>query len=183
MNRIAKRASSAACLLFVVAGCSTAPKSTAERMDLRTEAAQKIASARATDPSLRPFFDDSAGYAVFPTVGKGGLVVGGAYGKGVLYEKGQPVAFCDLTQASVGLQAGGQAYTEFVFFETPKALADFKAGNYTFSAQATAVALKSGAGSNAKYADSVAVFTMDESGLMGEAALGGQKFSIAPMDE
>ena len=184
MHRVMSRASLASVLLLMAAaGCSTAPKTTAERSKLESEAEQQVALARTTDPSIQPFFDKSAGYAVFPTIGKGGLLVGGAYGKGVLYEKGHPVAFCDMTQASAGLQLGGQAYTEFIFFETPQALADFKTGDYTLAAQATAVVLKSAAATNAKYSNSVAVFTTDESGLMGEAVLAGQKFNLAPTDQ
>ena len=184
MNRVMSRSLLASVLfLMAVAGCSTAPKTTAERTKLQADAEQQVALARSTDPSIQPFFDKSAGYAVFPTIGKGGLLVGGAYGKGVLYEKGQPVAFCDMTQASAGLQLGGQAYTEFIFFETPKALADFKTGDYTLAAQATAVVLKSGASTNAKYSNSVAVITTDQSGLMGEAVLAGQKFNVAPADQ
>lgn len=184
MNRVMSRSALASLVLLVAAsGCSTAPKTTADRSQLESDAARQIASARAKDPSLRPFFDNSAGYAVFPTVGKGGLIVGGAYGKGILYERGLPAAYCDLTQASIGAQIGGQGYTEFIFFETPKALADFKAGDFTLAAQATAVALKSGAGANAKYSNSVAVFTMDETGLMGEATVAGQKFDVAPLDQ
>jgi lipid-binding SYLF domain-containing protein len=169
-------------VIVIAAGCSTAPKTTSDRSALLADTQHSIDQAKANDPTLKPFFDNSAGYAIFPSVGKGGLVIGGAYGKGVLYERGTPIAYCDLTQASVGLLAGGQAYTELIFFETPQSLADFKSGDFTLSAQATAVALRSGAGANAKYSNSVAVFTMDESGLMGEAALGGQKFSIAPME-
>jgi lipid-binding SYLF domain-containing protein len=117
---------------------------------------------------------------VFPTVGKGAVGVGGAYGKGVLYENGTPVGYCDLSQASIGLQLGGQGYTEIIAFENQDALNRFKSGNFAFDAQATAVALKSGAGANAKYANGVAVFTMDEAGLMYEASIGGQKFSYQP---
>ena len=162
-------------------GCSTAPKSAVDQADLKTTSAQIIVTAQKSDPSLKPFFRTAAGYAVFPTVGKGGLIAGGAYGKGVLYEGGKPVGYCDMTQATLGLQAGGQAYTELLFFETPDVLRQFKSSEFTFNAQATAVALKSGAGANAKYANNIAVFTMDETGLMGEAAIGGQKFRYEPM--
>ena len=95
-------------VVMVAAGCSTAPKSAAGRSDLQAEAEVKVAKAQNQDPSLRPFFETAAGYAVFPSVGKGGLVIGGAYGKGVLYEQGKPIAYCDLTQASIG-GAGGRA--------------------------------------------------------------------------
>jgi lipid-binding SYLF domain-containing protein len=120
---------------------------------------------------------DSAGYAIFPTVDKGAVGIGGAYGKGDLYQSGAPVGYCDVSQATIGVQLGGQAYTEILVFQTPDAVQRFKNGDFTFDAQATAVALKSGAGANAKFANGVAVFTMDESGLMYEAAIGGQKFT------
>ncbi|MEI8195532.1 MAG: YSC84-related protein, partial [Phycisphaerae bacterium] len=118
-----------------------------------------------------------AGYAVFPSIGKGAIGIGGAYGKGDLYQNGVVVGYCDMTQASIGFQLGGQAYTEILVFETPAAVERFKNGNFRFDAQATAVALKSGAGANAKFANGVVVFAMDEAGLMYEAAVGGQKFS------
>jgi lipid-binding SYLF domain-containing protein len=119
-------------------------------------------------------------YAVFPTVGKAAVAIGGAYGKGVLYQHGKFVGYCDMTQASIGFALGGQAYTEIIVFKTPEALTRFKSGNFAFSAQATAVAVRAGAGANAKYDDGVAVFTMNEAGLMGEASVGGQKFSYVP---
>lgn len=167
--------------LFISAGCSTAPKSEASRQELQSETSATLAQAQKNDTSLTKFIDSAAGYAVFPTVGKGGIGVGGAYGKGVLYEHGRAVGYCDLSQASIGLQLGGQAYSELIFFETPEALASFKSGNFSFAAQVSAVALKSGAGANAKYANGVAVFTMGESGLMYEASVGGQKFSYQPL--
>jgi lipid-binding SYLF domain-containing protein len=169
--------------LFIIAGCATAPKSEEGRAGLKSDAQKTIDQAKKSDPSLAPFFDKSAAYAVFPSIGKGAVGVGGAYGKGVLYEKGQPVGYCDLSQATIGLQLGGQAYSEILFFEAAANVQDFKSGNFAFSAQATAVALKSGAGANAKYANGVAVFTMGESGLMYEASIGGQKFSYKPAAE
>ena len=132
------------------------------------------------DPGLQKFFDTAAGYAVFPKIGKAAWVVGGAYGKGILYESGRAAGYCDMTQATVGLAYGGQAYTEIIFFETPEALNKFKAGNLAFAAQASAVAVKSGASANAKYSNGVLIFTRGEAGLMVEASVGGQKFSYQP---
>jgi lipid-binding SYLF domain-containing protein len=163
-----------------ITGCSTAPRSEAERSDIRADADQALILAKRNDPTLSDFLARSAGYAVFPTVSKGGFVVGGAYGRGVLYERGVPVGFCDLSQGSVGAQVGGQAYTQIIAFETTDAVQRFKSGNFALAAQATAVALRSGAGANARYENNVAVFTMDEAGLMAEAAIGGQKFSFQP---
>ncbi len=90
---------------------------------------------------------------------------------------GMAIGYADLSQASVGLQLGGQSYTEILVFETVNALDKFLLGNFEFSAQATSVALRSGEGANAKFQDGVAVFTTDEAGLMFEAAVSGQKFS------
>lgn len=161
-----------------LAACSTAPKTETGRTNIRADAQTALEKAERNDVSLAQLLRDASGYAIFPSVGKGAVGVGGAYGRGVLYEKGAFVGYCDLTQASIGFQLGGQAYTEIIAFQTPEALSKFKSGNFAFDAQATAVALKSGAGANAKYANGVAVFTMNEAGLMYEASLGGQKFSF-----
>jgi lipid-binding SYLF domain-containing protein len=166
---------------LLLVGCSATPKTEGDRIALEAKVAETIRQARQRDPSLGTFFDAAAGYAVFPTVGKGGVGVGGAYGRGMLHEGGLPVGYCTLTQASIGFQLGGQTYSEIICFETPAALNKFKSGNFAFAAQATAVALKSGVGANAKYDDGVAVFTMAETGLMYEASIGGQKFKYQPL--
>ena len=174
-----RRTAFLACWILAVAalmGCSTAPKTPEEKSTLQSDAEAALAKAKASDPSLVPVLDKSAGYAVFPTVGKGAVGVGGAYGKGILYENGTMVGYCDLSQATVGLALGGQTYTEIIAFENAEALNRFKSGQFAFDAQATAVALKSGAGANAKFSNGSAVFTLGEAGLMYEASIGGQKF-------
>lgn len=130
---------------------------------------------------LDQFFTNSAGYVIFPNVGKGGFIIGGASGNGVVYENGTMIGMADLKKLSVGLQAGGQAITEVIFFETAADLAEFKDGDYEFSAEASAVALKSGVSVNAKYKDGVAVFALPKAGLMADASVGGQKFEYKPM--
>jgi len=175
MNRMLEKATKY--MSLALAACTTAPKSDAGKVDKRDEAEVALAKAERNDPTLTPVLHAAKGYAVFPTIGKGAVGVGGAYGKGVLYEDGVFTGYCDLLQGSIGFQLGGQAYSEIVCFSTADALARFKSGNFAFDAQATAVALKSGAGANAKYANGVAVFTMDESGLMFDASIGGQKFT------
>lgn len=163
--------------LLVLAACNTAPKSAEGKSDLRHSSAEALRLAQQNDPTLRDLIGKSAGYAVFPSVGKGAIGIGGAYGKGDLYQNGVVVGYCDMVQGSVGFQLGGQAYSEILVFEDAAAVERFKNGSFRFDAQATAVALKSGAGANAKFANGVAVFTMDEAGLMYEASVGGQKFS------
>jgi lipid-binding SYLF domain-containing protein len=169
-----------ACLV-VLAGCSTTPTSGAKQAELTSSSEAAIQLAKKTDPGLQTFFDTAAAYAVFPSVGKGAVGVGGAYGRGELYEGGKLVGYCTLTQASIGFALGGQKYTELIFFENKAAVDRFKSGSFAFAAQASAVALKSGVAANAKYADGVAVFTMGQAGLMYEASVGGQKFSFEPV--
>jgi lipid-binding SYLF domain-containing protein len=146
------------------------------------------------------FFAKSYGYAVFPTIGKGGMVVGGAYGKGRVYAKGKYVGDTSMTQLSVGFQLGGQAYSQIVFFEDKRAFDEFTSGNFEFGAQASAVAITAGASAGAttagssagasggrhdattvgEYYKGMAVFTVAKGGLMYEASIGGQKFSYTP---
>ena len=127
---------------------------------------------------LQKLFDESAGYVIFPNVGKGGFVVGGASGNGAVYEDGTLIGVAGLKKLNRGLQAGGQAIIEVIFFEDDKALNEFKEGNFSFAAEVSAVALKSGIALNAKYKDGVAVFVLPKAGLMADASVGGQKFSF-----
>ncbi|HQR29634.1 MAG TPA: YSC84-related protein [Anaeromyxobacteraceae bacterium] len=139
-----------------------------------------IAALKKADPGLKKFFDKAAGYAVFPDIGKGGFIVGGAGGSGFLFEGGKAIGKTTMAQATVGAQIGGQTYVEVIFFETKEALAAFKKGEWTMAAQVSAVVVKSGASADAKYNDGVAVFTMPKAGAMAEASIGGQKFTYTP---
>lgn len=174
------------CVCAVVAvpcltGCRTTPATVEARADLDREVQEAIALARQTDPGIETFFREAAGVAVFPNVGRGAVGVGGAFGRGQLFERGEFTGYATLTQATVGLALGGQAYTQLIFFEDQEALQQFKDGQLTFAAQASAVALRSGASAVAEYTDGVAVFTMGERGLMVEAAIGGQRFTFEPV--
>ena len=153
------------------------------------------------------FIDDSYGYAVFPSIGKGGIGIGGAHGKGEVFAGGKRVGQVKMNQITYGLQLGGQVYSQMIFFRDERAFDDFTSGNFEFGAQATAVALTAGAqastttggGGNTSSgtdADSskvnasekqydgrsgMAVFTIAKGGLMYEATLGGQKFKYEPL--
>jgi lipid-binding SYLF domain-containing protein len=131
-----------------------------------------------TDPGMKQWFTDSYGYVIFPNVGKGGVIVGGAGGNGTVYEKGQTIGTANMVQATVGPQIGGKAYREVIFFENKEALDRFRENKFEFSSQISAVALKSGVSANAKYTEGVAVFTEDKGGLMAEVSVGGQKFTF-----
>lgn len=144
------------------------------------EARETIKRFREADPELKEFFDKAYGYAVFPTVGKAGMWIGGAYGTGVVFEHGRVIGKASLTQATIGLQMGGQTYSEIIFFKDRAVLEDFKQGNLELSAQASAIAAKTGASADADYTEGVAVFTLPKAGLMAEASVGGQKFSFEP---
>lgn len=140
------------------------------------ESNKTIQNFKDTDPDIGKFFDTSNGYAVLYSVGKGGIGVGGASGKGTVYKGGTPVADVRMTQVTVGLQLGGQKYAEVIFFENEEAYNRFMGDNFEFSAQTSAIALKSGVSADAEYREGVLVFTMAIGGLMYEASVGGQKF-------
>lgn len=161
-----------------VAGWKPGEESADEQGISDAKVAQTIASFKNKDPGLRKFFDQAYGYAVFPTVGKGGIGIGGAYGEGKVYRQGKYIGDSSLTQVTIGFQLGGQAYSEVIFFGTKAALDDFTGGNFEFGAQASAVAVTAGASADADYDAGVAVFTMAKGGLMYEASVGGQKFSF-----
>lgn len=154
-------------------------------------------------PQVQLYFENAYGYAILPTVGKAGLGVGGAYGKGQVYRGGKVTGKTSLIKLSVGFQAGGQAFSEIVFFEDERAYREFTSGQYTFDAQATAVVTTSGAQaktgsagtsasvsagpktgvqSKTEYYRGMAVFVYTKGGLMFEAAIGGQKFSFTPLE-
>lgn len=144
---------------------------------------EAIATLRDADPAIASYFAKSAGYAVFPSVGKGGLGIGGARGSGLVFRSGAVIGKVRLTQISIGFQVGGQKFIEAIFFETDAALDDFTAGNFEFNAQVSAVALTAGASADAGYDNHIAVFTVALGGLMYEAAVGGQKFDFEANDD
>lgn len=133
------------------------------------------------DPGLEKLMNSSAGYAIFPNVGKGGLGVGAATGNGILFEGGKPSGTTRLTQLTIGFQAGGQVYQELILFEKEESLSRFKGNKFELSAQLSAVAAASGVSADAKYNEGVLVFTLPKKGLMYEATVGGQKFTYKPI--
>ena len=145
------------------------------------DAQATVAKFRTTDPGLEKFFERAHGFVVFPNVTKGGLGVGGARGKGMVFQQGNPIGEAIMTQFTIGLQAGGQNYSELIFFEDEETLLDFTEGRFEFSAQASAVAVRAGASVDAAFDSGVAVFTMAKAGLIFEASVGGQKFRYEPL--
>jgi hypothetical protein len=151
--------------------------------------------------AVQPFFKNSYGYAVFPLIGKGGFVIGGAFGKGQVYKNDKVTGETSLIKASIGFQLGGQAFSEIVFFKDKRAYDKFTSGSFEFDATASAVVITVGArgsagttgstagasagpatGTQAKssYYGGMVTFVHIKGGLMYEAAIGGQKFSFKP---
>ena len=144
--------------------------------ELQLDVARAIIDIKKADPGIEKFFEGAAGYAVIPKVGKAGMGVGGAYGKGLVIVGDKAVGRTTLSQVTVGFQLGGQVYSQFIFFKDAAALQTFQRGNFEMGAQASAVAVTLGASADASYDKGVAVFTNVGGGLMYEATISGQKF-------
>ena len=173
-----------AVVLTFVAGllisCSTAPSTVGGRDELLQQATSTLGEMNREDSGLDELTKKAYGYALFPQVAKGGLVLGGGYGRGVVYEQGQHIGYADLSQASFGLQVGGQTYSELIVFENKAALDRLTQGNLELVADASAVILKKGAAANARFVDGVAVFVRPIGGAMAEASVGGQQLTYVP---
>ena len=141
----------------------------------------KTAFAQA-DPGITKLFASAEGYVIFPNVGKGAYVVGGAAGNGVVYENGHLVGMAKLRQIDVGLQVGGQAFRQVIFFKTEAALNRFKEGNFELAGNASAVVLEQGKAASIEFRDDVAVVTMPKAGAMVEISVGGQKFEYEDLN-
>ena len=166
---------------LLLTGCSATPQKAQGRAVLHAEVQEAIAHFKKKDPGIQKFFDDSAGYVVLPKVYKGAFWIGGAYGKGQLFDRpGNLYGYCDMTQATIGFSFGGEFFREIIFFREDRDLQNFKAGNFTLSAQATATAVNLGAAAKAGYKDGMAVFILADAGLMVDASVGGQKFNYDP---
>lgn len=147
------------------------------------------------------YFDTAYGYAVFPTIGKGGIIIGAAHGRGQVYRGGEVTGITSITQVTIGFQLGGQAYSQVIFFQDQRAYEEFTSGNFEFTAEASAIAVTAaaaaragtegtGAGANAGadaaqadpgYHKGMIVFTMGKGGLMYQATIGGQGYGFEPI--
>ncbi len=165
-------------MLAVLAGC--AANSPSNDVLIADSRAALVRFAE-TDSGLNDWVNHAHGYAVYPSVGKGGLGFGGSFGRGIVFERGEPIGRTSVTQGTVGWQIGVQNYAQVIFFQDDAALRTFQRGNFEFSAQATAVAATAGAAATTSYERGVAVFIMVKGGLMAEATVGGQKFEYQPL--
>ena len=151
---------------------------------LAEEKAQKVIELfKEKNANIESLFEASYGYVVFSTIGKGAIGLGGAHGKGIVYQNGKMIGTAKMTQITWGLQWGGQAYSEVIFFKDKAALDSFKENNFEFSGQASAVAATHGASADIAYENGVAVYTIVKGGMMCEASIGGQKFKFKPLKD
>ena len=164
----------------LVAGCSTGSVSKEEGDALVKKAQASRQEWNKVDPQFEAFAKKGYGYAFFPEITKGGLVFGGARGLGLVYEKGQHIGYADLTQMSVGFQAGLQDYSQLIVFENQPAMDRFKRNEIDFGANATAVVADKGTAMNAQFVDGVVVFVRPTRGVMAEASLAGQQITYLP---
>ena len=148
-----------------------------ERQELKNDAKKALEAFKAKDSGIQAHLDSAAGYAIFPNVGKGAWILGGAAGNGIVYEKGKVVGYTELRQIDVGFQIGGQAFSEIIIFKTEQALNEFKEGNFEFEGSASAVIWDKGKGEAIQFQDGVGVALMPKAGAMAGISVGGQKFN------
>ncbi len=165
----------------VLAGCgSTAPPTEAKRAALTDEAQAALKQMTAQDPGLQDVLNNAYGYVIFPSVGKGGFIVSGGFGRGVAYQQGRMIGYADIKQGGVGATIGAESFSELVVFQNEGAMNRFKAGNFDLGANASATALKAGAAKQARFENGVAVFAHTRGGLMADASVSGQKINFVP---
>jgi lipid-binding SYLF domain-containing protein len=148
-----------------------------ERQELKNDAEKALKKFKEKDPQLQSHLEGAAGYAIFPNVGKGAYILGGAAGNGIVYENGEIVGYTELRQIDIGFQLGGQAFSELIIFRTPEALEEFKNGNFEFEGSASAVIWDKGRGEAIQFQDGVGVALMPKAGAMVGISVGGQKFN------
>lgn len=165
-------------VVLVLASCSSAKKT---GDDLVTDSRQEKDMIERNYPVMADHFDSAVGYVIFPNVGKGAYVIGGASGNGTVYENGNLIGYADLKQIDVGLQIGGKAFVEVLFFENEQALEKFKSGSYELSANASAVILDEGFSRDLEFQDGVAIVTVPKGGAMAGISVGGQRFEFRPL--
>lgn len=146
--------------------------------DIMADSRDAKATVSANNPNIAALFNNSVGYAIFPNVGKGAYIIGAASGNGTVYQNGTLIGYSSLKQVDIGLQAGGKAFIEVLFFQTQEALNSFKKGNYELSANASAVLLEEGVSKDVEFRDGVGVVTKAKAGAMAGISVGGQKFEF-----
>jgi lipid-binding SYLF domain-containing protein len=164
-----------ALLVVVMASCGSSKNNSG---DIMADSRDAKATITQDHSNIAQLFDNSVGYAIFPNVGKGAYVIGAASGNGTVYENGSLIGYASMKQVDVGLQIGGKAFIEVIFFKTQDALNEFKQGNYELSGSISAVLLEKGISRDVEFRDGVGVVTKPKAGAMAGISVGGQKFEF-----
>jgi lipid-binding SYLF domain-containing protein len=180
MDREARVGISLALVIGLMVACSTAPTTPEGKDDLVRRAAAALTAWNREIPGVEAFARGSYGYALFPEIAKGGLGLGAAYGRGVIFAQGRHIGYVDLSQASLGLQAGGQTYQELIVFDDRAALDRFRQDRLDLSAETSCVLIKPGYAESIRLVKGVTVFFKPLGGVMGEMVMAGQRFTFAP---
>lgn len=182
LNRITTVTRTIALLAALFTEHATASSTRAEKQSLQTSARATLDAMIAQEPRIRTVIQNAPGYAVFPSIAQGGALIGGAYGRGILYEHGQPTGFVSLEQVSIGAQLGGQSFAELLVLHTPQDVAAVKSGDFTAGAQLGIVVLSASANARASFDPNASIFVMGHGGLMVDVSISGQKISYQPMN-
>jgi lipid-binding SYLF domain-containing protein len=169
--------------IALVAGCSTEPKTDARREALVTDTQATVKTLEARDSGLRNVLDNAYAYIVFPDVSKGGFLVGGAWGRGIVYEQGRFIGYASVSEGAVGALAGGQTFSEVIVFKTHEAFKNFQSNRLSFGADANVVALKAGAAASAEFRNGIMVLVHNQGGLMIDASVKGQNIAFVPAEQ
>lgn len=167
-------------IALCIVGCATAPDTTAGRNNLEASARDTVNAMIRRDPGLQTVLNRSAGYVVFPKVGKGGALIGGAFGQGVLFERGQRTGFVKLEQASIGAQLGGETFAELLVLQDAAVVRDVKDGDLTLGADAGVTVLTAGAAATTEFNRGIAAFVMPLGGMMVDVSVSGQRIQYIP---
>lgn len=170
-----------ALLAALFAGCATAPSTHAERDSLQTSARATLDAMIARDARIQDTIRNAPAYAVFPSIAKGGVFVGGAHGRGILYEHGVPTGFVAVEQAAIGAMLGGQSFAQLLVLRTPQQVVDVKAGRFTAGADLGVVMLTASASTSTNFNPNASVFIMPRGGLMVDISVNGQRIKYQPL--
>ena len=168
---------------FCVVGCTTAPKTEAAKETLDDSAEMATAKMVRTTPGLKDVLDKAYGYAIFPNAGSGGLIVGGKFGRGEVFEQGKFIGYAKVEEGTIGAQIGGAAFNELIVFQDDATMARFKQNKWTPTATAEAVILKAGAAVTTAFKDGVMILIDTEGGAKAGATVGAQKFTFQPAEK
>lgn len=168
--------------LFALLFVSTSIAQSEDQERLIDDAERAKTAFVTNSPELEELFDLSAGYVIFPNVGKGAYILGGAAGNGVVYQNGNLVGFAELRQLDIGFQLGGQAFRQAILFQTQSELNKFKEGNYKLSGNASVVIIEEGKAKSVEFENGRAIVTMPKAGAMIEVSVGGQKFDYKALN-